>query len=266
MEEHEMPRDGQPGSALGKSLAVLETVIERPGPATLGTLAFRLGMPKQTVHRIVRQLAQEGLIERTVSGDGYVAGRRLKRLVEHTLFQCLQAAPVRAILQRLVDDLEETCNIGVLDGAEVIYVERVECDWPLRMQLQPGSRVPAYCTGIGKMLLASLDARTRRRLVENMSLQSFTERTITGTHQLLYHLKQIRRQGFALNDQENTVGMMGLAVPIAGDDGNVVAGLAVHAPVARLSPDAALEKLSNLQSAADEIGRAIRIDEGGTNP
>ena len=71
-------------------------------------------------------------------------------------------------LQRLVDDLEETCNIGVLDGAEVIYVERVECDWPLRMQLQPGSRVPAYCTGIGKMLLASLDARTRRRLVENV--------------------------------------------------------------------------------------------------
>ena len=177
-----MPRDGQPGSALGKSLAVLETVIERPGPAKLGTLTLRLGMPKQTVHRIVRQLAEEGLIERTVSGDGYVAGRRLKRLGERTLFQCLQATPVRAILQRLVDDLEETCNIGVLDGAEVIYVERVECDWPLRMQLQPGSRVPAYCTGIGKMLLASLDARTRRRLVENMSLQSFTERTITGTH------------------------------------------------------------------------------------
>ena len=75
-----MPRDGQPGSALGKSLAVLETVVERPGPATLGTLALSLGMPKQTVHRIVRQLAKEGIIERTVSGDGYVAGRRLKRL------------------------------------------------------------------------------------------------------------------------------------------------------------------------------------------
>ena len=261
-----MPRDGQPGSALGKSLAVLDTIIERPGPAKLSTLTLRLGMPKQTVHRIVRQLAEEGLIERTVSGDGYVAGRRLKRLGERALFQCLQATPVRAILQRLVDDLEETCNIGVLDGAEVIYVERVECDWPLRMQLQPGSRVPAYCTGIGKMLLASLDARTRRRLVENMSLQSFTERTITGTHRLLDHLKQIRRQGFALNDQENTVGMMGLSVPIAGDGDTVVAGLAVHAPVARLSLDAALQKLANLRSAADEIGRAIRIDGGGTYP
>lgn len=261
-----MPRDGQPGSALGKSLAVLETVIERSGPATLGALALRLGMPKQTVHRIVRQLAEEGLLERTVSGDGYVAGRRLKRLGERTLSQCLQAAPVRAILQRLVDDLGETCNIGVLDGAEVIYIERVECDWPLRMQLQPGSRVPAYCTGIGKMLLASLDSRTRRRLVENLSLESFTERTITDADQLLDQLKQIRRQEYALNDQENTVGMMGLAVPIAGDDNTVVAGLAVHAPIARLSPDAAIEKLNYLRLAAEEIGRAIRIDEGGTNP
>ena len=99
-----------------------------------------------------------------------------------------------------------------------------------------------------------------------MLLQSFTERTITGIDRLLDHLKQIHRQGFALNDQENTVGMMGLAVPIAGDDGKVVAGLAVHAPVARLSPDAAFEKLSNLRLAADEISRAIRIDEGEPNP
>ena len=252
-----MPHDRQPRSALGKSLTVLETVINRNGPVTLGTIAMRLSMPKQTVHRIVQQLVSEGLLERTFASAGYVAGRRLKRLGERTLSQCLQAAPVRAILQHLVDELKETCNIGVLDGTEVVYVERVECNWPLRMQLQPGNRVPAYCTGIGKMLLASLDARSRRRLIENLSLHEYTERTITDEDQLLDALKKIRRQGYALNNQENTVGMLGLAVPVLGEECRVIAGLAVHAPVARLSPNAALEKLPSLKSAAEKIGRSI---------
>lgn len=258
-----MPRDGQTSSALGKAITVLETVIDRTSPVSIGALAMWLRLPKQTVHRIVRQLVDEGLLERAPGSDGYTAGRRLRRLSERTMEQSLQTATVRAILQRLVGALGETCNVGMLDGPEVIYLERVECDWPLRMQLQPGSRVPAHCTGIGKMLLASLDSRSRRRLVESLPLQTFTEQTITDPNRLLDELKNIRRQGYALNDQENTTGMMGLAVPIRGHDGNAIAGLAVHAPVARLAPTAALTKLSQLQSAAEDIGTAITNEHGG---
>lgn len=258
-----MPRDGQTSSALGKAITVLETVIDRTSPVSIGALAMWLGLPKQTVHRIVRQLVDEGLLERAPGSDGYTAGRRLRRLSERTMEQSLQTATVRAILQRLVGALGETCNVGMLDGPEVIYLERVECDWPLRMQLQPGSRVPAHCTGIGKMLLASLDSRSRRRLVESLPLQTFTEQTITDPNRLLDELKNIRRQGYALNDQENTTGMMGLAVPIRGHDGNAIAGLAVHAPVARLAPTSALTKLSQLQSAAEDIGTAITNEHGG---
>ncbi len=258
-----MPRDGQTSSALGKAITVLETVIDRTGPVSIAALAMWLGLPKQTVHRIVRQLVDEGLLERAPGSDGYTVGRRLRRLSERTMEQSLQTATVRAILQRLVGALGETCNVGMLDGPEVIYLERVECDWPLRMQLKPGSRVPAHCTGIGKMLLASLDSRSRRRLVESLPLQTFTEQTITDPNRLLDELKNIRRQGYALNDQENTTGMMGLAVPIHGDDGNAIAGLAVHAPVARLAPTAALTKLSQLKSAAEDIGTAITNEHGG---
>ena len=258
-----MPRDGQTSSALGKAITVLETVIDRTGPVSIGALAMWLELPKQTVHRIVRQLVDEGLLERAPGSDGYTAGRRLRRLSERTMEQSLQTATVRAILQRLVGALGETCNVGMLDGPEVIYLERVECDWPLRMQLKPGSRVPAHCTGIGKMLLASLDSRSRRRLVESLPLQTFTEQTITDPNRLLDELKNIRREGYALNNQENTTGMMGLAVPIRGHDGNAIAGLAVHAPVARLAPTSALTKLSQLQSAAEDIGTAITNEHGG---
>jgi DNA-binding IclR family transcriptional regulator len=241
-----MPRDGQISSALGKAITVLETVIDRTGSVSIGALAMWLGLPKQTVHRIVRQLVDEGFLERAPGSDGYTAGQRLRRLSERTMELSLQTATVRAILQRLVGTLGETCNVGMLDGPEVVYLERVECDWPLRMQLQPRSRVPAHCTGIGKMLLASLDSRSRRRLVESLPLKTFTKQTITDPNQLLNELKNIRRQGYALNDQENTI-----------------AGLAAHAPVARLAPTAAPATLSQLQSAADEISMAITNEHGG---
>lgn len=257
-----MPRDGQTSSALGKSITVLETVIDRPDPVSIGALSMWLGLPKQTVHRIVRQLIDEGLLEKAPGSDGYAAGRRLRRLSERTLEQTLRTAPIRAILRRLVEVLGETCNVGMLDGPEVLYLEREECDWPLRMQLQPGSRVPAHCTAIGKMLLASLDGRSRRRLVENLPLTRFTEQTICTPDGLLAELKTVRRQGYALNDQENTTGMMGLAVPILGHDNQVIAGLAVHAPVARLAPETALTKLSNLRAAAEDIGAALTHNGG----
>ena len=87
-----MPRDGQTSSALGKAITVLETFIDRTGPVSIGALAMWLGLPKQTVHRIVRQLVDEGLLERAPGSDRYTAGRRLRRLSERTMEQSLQTA------------------------------------------------------------------------------------------------------------------------------------------------------------------------------
>jgi len=261
-----MPRDGGNGSALAKALTVLETVIGHSGPVSVGAIGMWLGLPKQTVHRIVRQLVDEGLLRRAPDGDGYAIAPRLRALAHGTLARSLGDAPMRAILQGLVDELGETCNLGILDNHEVLYMERVECDWPLRMQLQPGSRVPAHCTGIGKMLLAMLDARARKRLVNVLPLTGFTERTITDADALLAQLKVIRRQGHALNDQENTLGMMGLAVPVRDGGGRTIAALAVHAPVARLAPAAALARLPILREAAAALTAAMPIDDAGARP
>ena len=255
-----MPRDGHIGSALGKAVLVLETVIDRPGPVSIGALAMWLGLPKQTVHRIVHQLVDEGLLCKSMSGEGYIVAPRLSHLGRRILERAVDEAPVRAILTELVETIGETCNIGILDNNDVLYLERVECAWPLRMQLQPGSRVPPHCTGIGKMLLASLESRARKRLVSNLPLKRYTEKTITDRGDLLAELKRIRRQDFALNDQENTTGMMGLAVPIRDREARVVAGLAVHTPVARLTTDAALKQVETLHAAALRIGVALTTE------
>jgi DNA-binding IclR family transcriptional regulator len=258
-----MQRDGYAGSALGKAMLVLEKVIDRPGPVSIGALGIWLGLPKQTVHRLVHQLVDEGLLCKSIKDEGFTVAPRLRRLSRRILERTVDDAPVRAILADLVGRIGETCNIGILDKHEVLYLERVECAWQLRMQLQPGSRVPPHCTGIGKMLLASLEARARKRLVVNLPLTRFTEKTITDQDALLSELKRIRHQNFALNDQENTTGMLGLAVPVRDQDDRVVAGLALHAPVARLSTDAALQKIDTLHAAARRIGEALITESEG---
>lgn len=258
-----MPRDGYAGSALGKAMLVLEKVIDRPDPVSIGALGIWLGLPKQTVHRLVHQLVDEGLLCKSIKGEGFMVAPRLMRLSRRILERAVDEAPVRAILADLVENIGETCNIGILDKHEVLYLERVECAWQLRMQLQPGSRMPLHCTGIGKMLLASLEARARKRLVVNLPLTRYTEKTITDQDLLLGELKRIRHQNFALNNQENTTGMLGLAVPVRDQDDRVVAGLALHAPVARLSKDAALQKVETLHGAARRIGEALITENGG---
>ena len=107
----------------------------------------------------------------------------------------------------------------------------------LRLQLQPGSRMPAHCSALGKLLLAFLPARARDRLLQRRPLVRHTPKTVTDRPTLLKQLRQIRRESVSVNDQEYVVGLLGIAVPILGPGNRVVAGLAIHAPTARMDED-----------------------------
>lgn len=255
------------GSALDKALAVLEAVIAQPRPVGLPDLTAELGLPRQTVHRVVQQLEGNGLLQRDPARDRYAVGPRLTRLALGAINASHQNGPMRAVLQDLVAEIGETCNVGMLDGHQVLYIDRVECDWPLRVQLQAGSHVPAHCTAIGKLLLAHLPVRARRRILEVAPLARFTEQTVTNPQAFEGALAEIRAQGYSANNQEYNLGMIALAVPVRDADGRVVAALAVHAPAARLSLDGALAHLPALEAAAARLAQAWGLDSeapGGT--
>jgi DNA-binding IclR family transcriptional regulator len=245
------------GSALSKGMAVLELIANEGRPLSLVDVTERLGLPKPTAHRIMRQLEDEGLLRREPLRDRYSVGPRLCTLSVNALTSAVQGGAVHAILTDLVARLGETCNIGVLDRAEMVYVDRVECDWPLRLQLAPNSRVPAHCTANGKLLLAFLDKRVRRRLIENMAFTRFTENTITDPERLERECQAIRADGYAINDQEYHVGLIGMATPIRDQDGRVVAGLAVHSPLPRMNMDTMRNTLPALRQAASRMGAAL---------
>lgn len=237
-----------------RAFGLLERVAGADGPVALQELAADAGLPKPTVYRMLAMLESAGLVTREPDGRRIAAGPRLMRFALDVQLSAAVRAPRHAILKRLAGELGETVNLTMLDGSEVVYLDRVETEWPLRMTLQPGSHVPLHCTASGKLLLALLPAARRRRIVAELPLPRYTEQTITDAGTLDAELASIRREGRATDNEEYLAGLVCVAVPVSARDGRTVACVAVHAPVARMTLDRALEHVPALQRAADALG------------
>jgi IclR family transcriptional regulator, acetate operon repressor len=248
----------EPNTALKKALSVLELFAGENRPMTASMVAVQLDMSRQAAGRLLHQLEDLGLVLR-LPEDFYIVGPRANKLALDVIGTSHISAAVHAILEDVVARIGETSNIGMLDRYELVYIDRVECNWPLREQLRPGSRVPSHCTAMGKLLLAHLSTRRRERLLSVMPLERFTDYTITDPEKLSEHFRQIREQGYSINNQEDSVGLIALAVPIRNSNNKVFAGLAIHGPEARMSIDAARTHVGLLQKAALQLGEALEF-------
>ena len=132
----------------------------------------------------------------------------------------------------------------------MLYLDRVESNFPLRAELHPGSRVPVHCTGLGKLFLAYLPPRTRKRLLDRIELKTFTERTLTSPDAIEEDCAETRQRGYSVNNQEYHDGIISVAVPVYSDADNVIAGLAIHAPAARMSVEDAVKHVPLLNEYA----------------
>jgi IclR family transcriptional regulator, acetate operon repressor len=256
--EQNVPFDGTRASPVFKALAILTHVARATGAVTLTELSAAAALPKPTAHRLARLLERAGLLGKETLSRRYIVGPALLELG----FNALRNSPAqrnrRLLLERLSDKLGETVNLAILAGDEVLYLDRVESSWPLRMDFKPGSRVPIHATANGKLLLAHAEPGVRARLLGAIRLTPVTVRTITTRAQLERQLVEIRRQGFSEDDEEFLAGVCCLAVPVRDHRGRVIAGLAVSAPSARFNLERARAHLADLQSAAGELG--IELD------
>lgn len=249
-----------PDSALLRGLRVLEVLAASDRALPLSAIADALDLPRPTAHRILRQLAVAGFLAQEPADRNYMLASRTTRLAVGAMRHGARQADRRAILERLVADLNETCNITMLDGAEVVYVDRVESQWPLQMTLQPGSRVPLHCTASGKLFFALLPARTRKRLLATLPLERRTARTLVEPALLEAELARIRDSRVGTDQEEFLDGLVAASVPVLDGAGRPIAAVAVHGPVGRLSFDRALSLVPRLRQAADELADAFEAD------
>jgi IclR family transcriptional regulator, acetate operon repressor len=243
-----------------KPLAMLEAVAALEHPATLAELSVIADVPKPTMHRWLGALETAGLLQRTPDGRRYELAPRAAQLAFSILANRPAGTIRNEILRRVVEEVGETCNLTVLDGTQVTYLDRVESQWPLRITFQQGSKVPAYCSASGKLFLALMPPVKRDLVLAQMPLQRLTDNTVIDHTVLLNELADIRRDRYALDREEFMSGLVCLAVPIIQTKGRsraCVAALAIQAPVTRLSQTDLLTKLPVLQEAAETLAATL---------
>lgn len=238
-------------------IVLLKEVAQADMPITANEISERTGLPKATVYRLCEQLLAADLIRRQIGGRGYIPGQRLVDLSQSVMSGRAVYVARHATIERVAREIGETCNLVVPQGTGMVYWDRVETEWPLRLQLPVGSRVPFHATSSGKLYLASLGKTQCTRLLDEIELQSYTSNTITAPEKLRDHLDEISAQGFSLDNEEFIEGMTAVGVPIVDDTGRYVASLAVHAPSTRMPLDVARGFVAQLRDAASRIGAGI---------
>ena len=242
--------------------SLLEVVASKDQYFSLQSLVEETNIPKPTLHRMLQQLESAGLLERSVDSRQYGTGVRLRKLAENLLLNDTFHGARHGVLRALVNEVGESCNLTALSGSEVMYLDRVETPAPLRFYLHSGSRGPVHCSASGKLLLAGMAPSQRQRLLAHAPLEAFTPKTLTDLDALEEEIKQVKRQGYALDNEEFLPGLLCVAVLVPSISGRSNLCVAVQAPIMRLSPAKALSLLPALQRAADALSR-IESDAAG---
>ena len=246
------------GSRSIRALEILEVVVDADRPLGVAEFTAATGLPKATVHRLCTLLEKEGFLAPDVSGKGLTLGHRVRALGLGIMSMGGADAYRHHVLTQLSQEIGETCNFNVPVGSQILYVDRVETQWPLRPQLLVGSRVPLHGTARGKLYLRAMPAAKRRKLIETLPLDAITPRTITDAARLTEEIETIRRSKVGTDNEEFVTGMVACAVPVNDARGRMAAMVAFHAPVIRMSMMEALSHVPALRRAAEKLSADLQ--------
>lgn len=240
-----------------RTLLILEILGRMDDPPTAAEIGRVIGLPKQTIHRLCTTLIEEGFLARSEIGGGLYPSRRARELAAGILHGSSASIARYRILTDLANDIGETVNFVVPEEGGMSYKDRVETNWAFRIQLPVGSHVPFHCTASGKTYLSTLPRSRREGLVSSLELIQMTQNTIVDPDALLDELREVRRQGFAQDNEEFIDGMVAMAVPVRDRTGRYIASLAFHGPMQRVSLAKAYELTPKLVAAADRLQTAL---------
>lgn len=238
---------------LGKAIAILDTVARAPSPLRFSDLLVATGEPRGTLHRRLRQMLEEGLLE-TGSDGRYQLGLRLMHFASLAWARNDLRLIVRPHLEALREKVGETVHFGVLAGTEIAYLDKVEALQNVRMHSRVGEVSPVYCTGIGKAALALLDNHVLADIISKISFRQFTPTTIRDSDQLLAAVRVVRQRGVAYDLEEHEPGICCIAVGIAA--GDKACGISITAPAYR----ADRERLDSWREDLLEVARRIEFE------
>ncbi len=256
--------DGQ-GSlkTIDRALSVLEEIGNAPDGLTLTEISLKVGLSKATASRLVTSLANRGYVRRDQSNLRYRLGAKILSLTGEFL-QSIEfrevAVPHLREIQRISG---ETANLAVMDGNEVVYLDRFESKHAIKASFRVGKRAPVSCTALGKAMLAYTNEReVRRRFAGGGSIVPCTEHSVSSLEGLLACLARVRTEGVAIDDEEHQIGVRCVGGPIFDVTGRVIAAISVSGPVSRISSDRLPEICSLVRITSKSISAELGCPGG----
>lgn len=241
------------GGTVGKALAVLDLVAARGRPVRFVDLVAESPYPKATLYRLLQTLAGQGMLSHDPERQTYALGLRLVRLA-HAAWAQASLAPIAArALDALSAATGETVHLAQLDHAQVLYVDKRVPARPVEMYSAAGKVGPAYCTGVGKAMLAYLPEAQRAAAVAQQSFYPFTPATLVSPQALLAELARIRAEGVAYDREEHEPGIHCVAAPILSRAGRLLGALSVTSTTERRRPEEMAALVPQVQRTAAEI-------------
>ena len=249
--------EARPGSAsLIKAFQLVEPLAASPpSGVSLADLSSQLRMPKSTAHRYLASLVSLGLAERDGS-DHFHLGTRVIELAGAYLAKSDLRTEARAAMDELAAQTAETVHLAVPSAGEVVYIAKVESIHPIRMYSHIGARLPMYCTALGKAILPYLPQERRARILAQ-PFRPRTEHTIVSPDVMRSELERVQQQGFAIDDEENEVGVCCVGAAVFDVSGDVVGALSVSGPMSRMSRERCVELGPLVRESALRVSRRL---------
>jgi IclR family transcriptional regulator, KDG regulon repressor len=248
-----MGADGGGDGTVGKALDVLDKVAQFGRPVRFSELLSDAAYPKATLYRFLQTLTHQGMLAYDPQSQTYGLGVRLVRLAHAAWAQSSIAPLARPYIDRLSAEVGETIHLAQLDQGQVLYVDKRNAQRPVEMFSQAGKVGPAYCTGVGKAMLAFLSEDELSRALDRQSFHRFTEHTLDTPGKLLDELQAIRSRGFAYDREEHEPGIICVAVPILTRAGRAMGALSITSTTARTTLDQLGGLAPQIRETADLI-------------
>jgi IclR family transcriptional regulator, KDG regulon repressor len=257
-----MTADGGPYTAtggdgtVGKALDVLDLVAQTGRPVRFSELMEHRLFPKATLYRFLQTLTNQGMLTYDSDTGHYALGVRLVRLAHAAWAQSSLAPIARPFVDQLASATGETIHLAQMDQAQVLYVDKRNATRPVEMFSQAGKVGPAYCTGVGKAMLAHMPEPALDRALLRQSFHAFTPHTLSTPDALRAELAAIRARGYAFDREEHEAGIICIAVPILSRGGQVMGALSVTSTTQRTTLAALEVQADRVKNTAAAIAAA----------
>ena len=242
-------------NTIQKAVSLLDQLAEQS--STVPELSRRLGYPRSTVHKILTNLAELGVVQRNPGTHTYSLGLKLIELGNRAQLDLRVRRIANPFMESINKSIDETVYLTVLGNGVVVYIDCVESTKRLRSYPIAGKKAPMHCTALGKAILAYLDDEVVRRIISEKELQSLTPNTLTSAEALFEDLSVTRRRGYAVDNMESEDHLRCVACPIFDGDGNPFAAMSISGPIVRITMETIPTIAELLIDATGEISHLL---------